>query len=46
MACHLVSLDLISLEVIVANLSPSFACAHLTALETLDLLGLHRVRWG
>jgi hypothetical protein len=45
MARYLVSLDLISLKGVVANLSPSFARARLTR-GTLDLLGLHRVPVG
>mmetsp|Transcript_8387 Transcript_8387/g.18791 ORF Transcript_8387/g.18791 Transcript_8387/m.18791 type:complete len:1311 (+) Transcript_8387:243-4175(+) len=45
MARHLVSLDLISLKGVIANLSPSFARARLTR-GTLDLLGLHRVPVG
>jgi len=45
MARHLVSLDLIQLEGVIANLSPSFARARLTR-GTLDLLGLHRVPVG
>lgn len=45
MARHLVSLDLISLQGVIANLSPSFARARLTR-GTLDLLGLHRVPVG
>jgi inosine-uridine nucleoside N-ribohydrolase len=45
MARHLVDLKLISLEGVIANLSPSFARARLTR-GTLDLLGLHRVPVG
>lgn len=45
MARYLVSLDLISLKGVVANLSPSYARARLTR-GTLDLLGLHRVPVG
>ena len=45
MARHLVSLGLISLHGVIANLSPSFARARLTR-GTLDLLGLHRVPVG
>ena len=45
MARHLNSLDLISLQGVIANLSPSFARARLTR-GTLDLLGLHRVPVG
>ena len=45
MARHLVSLDLIQLEGVIANLSPSFARARLTR-GTLELLGLHRVPVG
>eukprot|EP00579_Thalassiosira_antarctica_P031513 CAMPEP_0202033678 /NCGR_PEP_ID=MMETSP0905-20130828/66170_1 /ASSEMBLY_ACC=CAM_ASM_000554 /TAXON_ID=420261 /ORGANISM="Thalassiosira antarctica, Strain CCMP982" /LENGTH=1263 /DNA_ID=CAMNT_0048597589 /DNA_START=136 /DNA_END=3927 /DNA_ORIENTATION=+ len=45
MARHLVSLELISLQGVIANLSPSFARARLTR-GTLDLLGLHRVPVG
>lgn len=45
MARHLVSLDLIELKGVIANLHPSFARARLTR-GTLDLLGLHRTPVG
>lgn len=45
MARHLVSVNLIDVKGVVANLHPSFARARLTR-GTLDLLGLHKVPVG